>query len=159
MANFLVIAASSTLGKSTCQLLQKDGHRVYQTSRTSDKITPDSILDATNFEAVDAVFALAKKSLGYIDGVVNFSGSLLLKPASSTNQEEYYQIIQSSLTTSFATVRSAAKHIDRGGSVVLLSSAADLTPIPRSPNYEHNINLKDRSLRYASKKQEESQKR
>ena len=37
--------------------------------------------------------------------------------------------------------------------------STDLTPISRSPNYEHNINLKDRSLRYASKKQEESQKR
>jgi mRNA-degrading endonuclease RelE of RelBE toxin-antitoxin system len=35
----------------------------------------------------------------------------------------------------------------------------DLTPISRSPNYEHNINLKNRSLSYASKKQEESQKR
>lgn len=130
MANFLVIAASSTLGRATCKLLQENGHRVYQTARSCDKITPDSILDATNFEAVDAVFALAKQSLGYIDGVVNFAGSLLLKPASSINQEQYYQTIQSSLTTAFATVRSAAQHIDKGGSVVLISSAAATIGLP-----------------------------
>ena len=104
------------MGRATCQLLQENGHRVYQTARSYDKITPDSILDATNFEAVDAVFSLAKQSLGCIDGVVNFAGSLLLKSVSSITQELYYQIIQSSLTTSFATVRSAAQHIDRGGS-------------------------------------------
>lgn len=130
MANFLVIAASSTMGRSTCKLLQEHGHRVYKTARSGDKITPDSILDATNFEAVDAVFALAKQSMGSIDGVVNFAGSLLLKPASSINQEQYYQTIQSSLTTSFATVRSAQQHIDRGGSVVLISSAAASIGLP-----------------------------
>lgn len=130
MANFLVIAASSTMGKATCKLLQEHGHRVYTTARSGDKITPDSILDATNFEAVDGVFALAKQNMGSIDGVVNFAGSLLLKPASSINQEQYYQTIQSSLTTSFATVRSAQQHIDGGGSVVLISSAAASIGLP-----------------------------
>ena len=124
MANFLVIAASSSMGRATCKLLQDEGHRVYQTARSSDKITPDSILDATNFESVDKVFSLAKEKLGYIDGVVNFAGSLLLRPASSTSEEQYYQVIQSSLTTAFATVRSAAQSLDNGGSVVLISSSA-----------------------------------
>ena len=70
MANFLVIAASSTMGRATCKLLQEQGYHVYKTARSGDKITPDSILDATNFEAVDAVFALAKQSMGSIDGVL-----------------------------------------------------------------------------------------
>lgn len=130
MANFLVIAASSSMGRATCKLLQEDGHHLYQTARSYDKITPDFILDAENFEAVDTAFSLAKEKLGYIDGVVNFAGSLFLKPASSTNKEQYHKVIESSLTTAFATVRSAGQHLDRGGSVVLISSAAASIGLP-----------------------------
>ena len=124
MANFLIIAASSSMGKATCTLLQDQGHRVYQTARSSDKITPDSILDATDFEAVGRVFSLAKQKLGSIEGVVNFAGSLLLKPASSTREDQYHQVVQASLTTAFAVVKSSAQHLENGGSVVLISSAA-----------------------------------
>ena len=130
MANFLIIAASSSMGRATSKLLQEGGHRVYQTARSSDKITPDSLLDATRFDDVEKVFSLAKEKMGSIDGVVNFAGSLLLKPASSTSQEQYHQVIQSSLTTAFATVRSAAQHLDKGGSVVLISSAAASIGLP-----------------------------
>jgi 3-oxoacyl-[acyl-carrier protein] reductase len=130
MANFLIIAASSSMGRVTCKLLQDEGHLVYQTARSSDKITPDSILDATNFDDVNRVFSLAKEKLGCIDGVVNFAGSLLLKPASSTREDQYHQVIESSLTTAFAVVRSAAQHLDRGGSVVLISSAAASIGLP-----------------------------
>jgi 3-oxoacyl-[acyl-carrier protein] reductase len=130
MANFLIIAASSSMGRATCKLLQDEGHCIYQTARSSDKITPDSLLDATDFQAVGRVFSLAKEKMGSIDGVVNFAGSLLLKPASSTSEDQYYQVIQSSLTTAFATVRSAGQHIDNGGSVVLISSAAASIGLP-----------------------------
>jgi 3-oxoacyl-[acyl-carrier protein] reductase len=130
MASFLIIAASSSMGRATCKLLQDEGHRLYQTARSADKITPDSLLDATDFEAVGRVFALAKEKMGSIDGVVNFAGSLLLKPASSTSQEQYDQVIQSSLTTAFAVVRSAAQYLDKGGSVVLISSAAASIGLP-----------------------------
>lgn len=130
MANFLIIAASSSMGRATCKLLQDEGHRIYQTARSSDKIIPDSLLDATDFAAMGRVFALAKEKMGSIDGVVNFAGSLLLKPASSTSEDQYYQVIQSSLTTAFATVRSAAQYSENGGSVVLLSSAAASIGLP-----------------------------
>jgi NAD(P)-dependent dehydrogenase (short-subunit alcohol dehydrogenase family) len=125
MANYLVIAASSTIGQKLVAELRQQGHSVLTTARDNSKITPDFILDATDFNAVDKVFTES----GQLDGVVNCSGSLLLKPAHLTNSTQYDQVIASSLTTAFATVRSAGNYMRAGGSVVLISSAAAITGI------------------------------
>lgn len=123
MARYLIIAASSAIGQSVVDLLKKQGDVVVTTARNNDKITPDFILDASDFGAVDAVFERA----GDLDGVVNCSGSLLLKGAHATSEAEFHHTMNASLTTSFATVRAAGKRMTNGGSVVLLSSAAALT--------------------------------
>lgn len=81
-----------------------------------------ALLDATDFEAVEQVFQQA----GEIEGVVNCSGSLLLKAAHLTSKAQYQATIDASLTTAFATVRAAGKYLKNGGSVVLVSSAAAL---------------------------------
>jgi NAD(P)-dependent dehydrogenase (short-subunit alcohol dehydrogenase family) len=120
MSHFLVIAASSGIGQATVNLLKQAGHSVFTTARDRNKILPDALLDATDFDAVDAVFAQA----GELDGVVNCSGSLLLKSAHQTTKEQYQRVIDASLTTAFATVHAAGKYMNKGGSVVLISSAA-----------------------------------
>ena len=120
MAHFLIIAASSAIGQATVDLLKQAGHSVFTTARDTHKITPDVILDATDFDAVAHCF----KQAGDIDGVVNCSGSLLLKSAHLTSKEQYQGVMDASLTTAFATVRGAGKYMGKGGSVVLVSSAA-----------------------------------
>jgi 3-oxoacyl-[acyl-carrier protein] reductase len=122
MANFLIIAASSSMGIATTCILEKNGDQVFKTARSDDKIKADILLDASNFDAVDYAFEKAIDQFGTIDGVVCFAGSLLLRPAHLTTKENYSDIIQSSLTTAFATTRSAGKYMN-GGSVVLLSSS------------------------------------
>lgn len=120
MARYLVIAAGSGIGQATVSLLRQEGHSVFTTARDNSRITPDAFLDATDFDAMDTVF----KQAGEIYGVVNCSGSLLLKPAHLTTKEQYQNVVSASLTTAYATVRSAGKHMSSGGSVVLISSAA-----------------------------------
>lgn len=122
MARYLVIAASSGIGQATVQLLRDGGHEVITTARSDATITPDLVLDATDFDAVDAAFGQA----GELAGAVTFAGSLLLKPAHLTSREQYDDVIAASLTTAFATVRAAGRHLRHGGSVVLVSSAAAL---------------------------------
>jgi 3-oxoacyl-[acyl-carrier protein] reductase len=124
MSNYLLIAASSGIGQATAKILTDLGHNVFTTARDEKKITPDALLDATDFDAVDKVFETAITKNGEINGVVNFSGSLLLKSAHLTTKEQYQSVINASLTTAFATVRSAGKYMNNGGSVVLISSAA-----------------------------------
>jgi 3-oxoacyl-[acyl-carrier protein] reductase len=120
MAKFLVIAASSGIGQAVVSQLKAAGHEVFTTARGDSKIKPDLVLDATDFDAVDGAF----KQAGEIDGVVNCSGSLLLRSAHLTTKEQYQATIDASLTTAFATARAAGKHMTKGGSVVLVSSAA-----------------------------------
>lgn len=124
MARFLVIAASSGIGQAVVSQLRAHGHEVFTTARDTSKIAPDAALDARDFAAVEAVFAQAKAQMGGIDGVVNCAGSLLLKSAHLTTTEQYREVIDASLTTAFAVVRAAGKHMSEGGAVVLVSSAA-----------------------------------
>lgn len=123
MAHYLIIAASSAIGQEIVRKLVLQGDTVFTTARDKTIIEPNALLDATDFDAVDEVF----KQAGRIDGVVNCSGSLLLKSAHMTSKAEYQSVIDASLTTSFATIRAAGKHMKEGGSVVLISSAAALT--------------------------------
>lgn len=123
MARYLIIAAGSGIGQSAVKLLKQQGDEVITTARSADKITPDFILDASDFNAVDRVFEQA----GPLDGVVNCAGSLLLKSAHATSFDEFQKTINASLTTSFATIRAAGKRMNQGGSVVLIASAAALT--------------------------------
>lgn len=118
MARFLVIAASSGIGAATRNVLRDAGHEVVGTARVPG--AGEVMLDATDFDAVDQVWA----DSGPFDGVVNCAGSLLLKPAHLTSRDAYDEVIAASLTTAFATVRAAGKHLRQGGSVVLVSSAA-----------------------------------
>lgn len=126
MANFIIVAASSTIGQATTAILQHDGHRIFTTARNDSKIAPDAILDASNFDDVERVFQQATETLGSVDGVICCAGSLLLKPAHLTSAGDYADVITASLTTAFAVVRAAAKIMPAGGCVTLVSSAAAL---------------------------------
>lgn len=124
MANYLIIAAGSGIGQAVANQLRTPENQVFTTARNHSVISPDVLLDARDFSAVEAVFEKASASMGTLDGVVNCAGSLLLKPAGMTSQEQYQSTIDASLTTAFATVRAAGKHMSSGGAVVLVSSAA-----------------------------------
>ena len=120
MARFLIIAASSAIGQATVSHLHQQGHEVVQTARDRSRIDPDHTLDASDFQAVDDLF----REVGSLDGVVNCAGSLLLKSAHQTSRAQFDEVVTASLTTAFATVRAAGRHMTAGGSIVLISSAA-----------------------------------
>jgi 3-oxoacyl-[acyl-carrier protein] reductase len=129
MPNFLIIGGTSTIGLSVAKQLISANHHVFMTGRDTAKTEkianelsiPFSILDASNFAAVDLAFEAAINAMGEIHGVVNCAGSLLLKSAHLTRQNEYESIISANLTTAFAVVRSAGKYLTKqGGSVVLV---------------------------------------
>jgi NAD(P)-dependent dehydrogenase (short-subunit alcohol dehydrogenase family) len=132
MANFVIVGSNSTIAKVLIDNLLKNKHRVFTISRhdKSDFLTTHYKADASNFEEMDKAFDIAQKEMVEIDGVVNFCGSLCLKPAHLTSYDTYLQTVHSSLTTSFATVRSSVKNMKNGGSIVLISSAVANIGLP-----------------------------
>lgn len=135
MGVFLIIGGSSDIGFATSKKLIANGHQIHLTSRKEENIielakqlnASYSIIEASNFEEVSQTFLEMKNKFGNIDGVVNCAGSMLLKSAHLTTQSDYESIIKAHLTTAFAVVHAAGKHmIEKGGAVVLISSAAAL---------------------------------
>jgi 3-oxoacyl-[acyl-carrier protein] reductase len=133
MTKILIIAGSSDIGFSTAKQLKTENHDVFITGRKEESIRalaselgcPYAILDARDFSATVAIFDQAKSELGGLDGAVNCSGSILLKPAHLTTEEQFHDTINTNLTTAFSVVHAAGKtFVKDGGSVVLLSSAA-----------------------------------
>lgn len=137
MANYLIIAGTSSIGTCLAENLLSAGHQVFITGRDESKTAAVAeklnvnyaVLDATNFNNVDDAFEQAKNTLGTLYGVVNCAGSLLLKPAHLTSEKEYGDVIAANLTSAFAVTAAAGKHLknESGGSVVFISSAAALS--------------------------------
>jgi NAD(P)-dependent dehydrogenase (short-subunit alcohol dehydrogenase family) len=129
----LVLGASGGIGSEVSRRLAARGDRLVLASRDSSRLgdlgetlgAKAFALDARNTEEVQAAVDLAVSEYGRIDGIANCVGSLLLKPAHLTSDEEWDETIATNLRSAFGTVRAAGKAMAKtGGSVVLVSSAA-----------------------------------
>lgn len=130
----LVVGAAGGIGTRVCEKLADQGWKVYLAGRTRSSLEVVSatlpsaaicVTDASNFAQVDETVDDIIAAEGHLDAAVNLAGSLLLKPAHRTSQEELTQTLTNNLVTAFAVVRAAARTMmDTGGSIVLTSSAA-----------------------------------
>lgn len=130
---YVVLGASGGIGSSLSRKLAQQGGRLVLAARPSERLTAlaeelDALAvptDATKFDDVDALMARAVEARGRVDGVACCVGSLLLKAAHQTTEEEWLHTLHANLTAAFATVRSAAKVMQaNGGAIALCSSAA-----------------------------------
>lgn len=86
------------------------------------------VLDATKADDIHAFVQTAIEQYGRLDGLVNCVGSILLKPAHLTSEEEYRQTLALNLDSAFFAVKSASRAMMKtGGSIVLCSSAVART--------------------------------
>lgn len=135
--NVVVVGAYGGIGRAVCEILRGQGARVAMVGRDEAKL--ESLVetigglpivgDATSFADMVAAFEKATDSFGPLTGVVNCAGSLLLKPAHLTSEDEYAATIAANLTTAFSVCHAAGKVMTGGGSVVLVSTAAARTGI------------------------------
>lgn len=130
---YLILGAGGGIGSATARLLAERGANLVLAGRTSlslDSLADETggivhLLDATDTAAVAEAVDRTVAEFGRIDGIANCVGSLLLKPAHITTDEEWDDTIATNLRSAFAAVRAAAKAMrSDGGSVVLVSSAA-----------------------------------
>ena len=132
----VILAARSTIGRAVTNRLTKEGSQVALIGRDLSTLNTTTTsfcaeCDLTDFPAVQNCIGEAKDALGGVTGVLNCSGSMVLKPAHLTDRETFDETIEANLATAFATVRASAKHLSAtGGSVVLMSSAAATLGMP-----------------------------
>ena len=129
----LVIGAAGAVGSATVRRLADAGAHVVLAGRDEAALTSLAgdvdgevrAVDARDWSAVQQLVDGVVERNGRLDGIANLAGSVLLKPAHLTSQEEFEATIATNLSTAFAVVRAAAPAMKRhGGSIVLAASAA-----------------------------------
>ena len=131
----VIVGGSSGIGSALATRLASQGCTLVLAARDLERLNAAAAalgaeaeaLDARDSAAMDKVLSSVHARHGRIDGVVNCAGSILLKPAHLTTDQEFAQTLASNLTTAFNLVRSAARLMMKqpgGGSIVLCSSVA-----------------------------------
>lgn len=137
--SYIVFGAYGGVGSALCHRLAKKGARLLMAGRDEVRLAglaagisaQTFALDATDLRQVEACMKQAADLFGQVDGVANCAGSLLLKPAHLISEEEWDTTLATNLKSAFAVVRGAAMTMaERGGSVVLVSTAATRIGLP-----------------------------
>ena len=131
--NVLILGATGGIGSALARQLATLGYGLSLAARSSERLDALTTelkadagpVEATDSASVEACVDRAFEQHGRLDGVVNCVGSLLLKPAHSTTDEEWSNVLAANLNSSFYVLRAAASRMMRtgGGSIVLLASA------------------------------------
>jgi 3-oxoacyl-[acyl-carrier protein] reductase len=133
MSGVLIFGGSGGIGSAIAQTLRDKGTPTFLVGRNAERLANTASLvgasgyataDATVLSEVESAFSQATASLGTITGVAHCVGSILLKPAHLTSEAEFSGVITQNLTSAFLVVRTAARTLTQGGSILLFSSAA-----------------------------------
>ena len=134
----IILGAAGGIGSAVCQRRAAAGDRLVLASRSEERLqrlaeelrragSPEVAViptDATHAPAVDALFTQVVERFGRVDGVSHCVGSILLKPAHLTTDNDWAETLSINLTSAFHVVRSAVKAMSKGGSIVLVSTVA-----------------------------------
>jgi 3-oxoacyl-[acyl-carrier protein] reductase len=134
----VICGATGTIGSGLARRLVDVGESVLLVGRNAEKLSslgselnqPWAVVDfARSQSLVETLEPYAAERP--LTAIVNAIGSLLLKPAHATSDDEFRATLEANLFTSFATVRAAARLLRHsGGSVVLFASAAAQIGVP-----------------------------
>jgi 3-oxoacyl-[acyl-carrier protein] reductase len=132
----LILGASGGIGSALARRLAAGGAALVLAAPESERLTALAAelgaearpLDARGFDAVTECARAALEAHGRLDGIACLVGSILLKPAHTTGEQELRETLEQNLLPAFAAVAAAGKLLRKsGGSIVLMSSAAATT--------------------------------
>ncbi len=131
---YFVAGGSGGIGSEVARRLCAQGAEVVVAARDQARLDACAggigarpvVMDATDSDSVARAFETATAGGAKLAGVVNCVGSIFLKPAHLTTDEEWHGALRTNLTSSFLLLREAVRRMmrDGGGSVVFCSSVA-----------------------------------
>ena len=133
MSGAIIFGGSGGIGAALAGNLATKGIPTFLVARNEDRLASTaqavgakgySVADVTDLAQIERAFTEATTALGQVRGVAHCVGSILLKPAHLTSEAEFASVLQINLMSAFLVLRTAAKNMPGGGSVVLFSSAA-----------------------------------
>jgi len=137
--NHIIGGITGGMGSRIAEELQSNGHRVAGFARDQEKIDQLSnrldctirSCEATDAEEVTNTIGQLHEELGSIDTYTHAIGSIFLKPAHLTSDEEWLETIQINLNSAFYALRAVAKIMSKqgNGSCLFFSTAAAQTGI------------------------------
>jgi NAD(P)-dependent dehydrogenase (short-subunit alcohol dehydrogenase family) len=131
---YFIAGGTGGIGSEVARRLRAQGEQVVLAARNEARLEAcarelgarAAPMDATRPEAVTSAFDTALGEGCRLVGVVNCIGTILLKPAHLTSDEEWRTTLDTNLTSSFLLLREAARRMmtSGGGSIVFCSTVA-----------------------------------
>ncbi len=131
---YFIAGGTGGIGSEVARRLRAQGSEVVLVARNETRLKERASelaaravpMDAIHSEAVTRAFETALGEGRRLHGVVNCIGTILLKPAHLTSDEEWRATLDTNLTSSFLLLREAARRMmtTGGGSIVFCSTVA-----------------------------------
>ena len=127
----VVVGGAAGIGLATAELARAAGAQVAIIDRQA---APDGVMgftaDVRRTPEVDAATAAAADAMGGLDGLAYCAGIDLQSSLGETTDGAWEQVIDVNLTGGMRACRAALRYFpDQGGSIVLVSSGAGLSPL------------------------------
>ena len=136
----VVIGGTSGIGLAAAKLLQDQGAKVMVTGQSDDGIDQARTAlssaawivksDAAKLADIDDLAARAKSELGSVDALLICAGKTRFAPFESTTEAEFDDLFAINAKGPYFTVQKLAPLIVDGGSVVIVTSAANVIGQP-----------------------------
>ncbi|HMP73962.1 MAG TPA: SDR family oxidoreductase [Kiritimatiellia bacterium] len=133
-SRILILGAYGGIGSALVHRLAGQGARIVAAGRDPQRLEPlcqdtgahPLTVETTSSTSMEAAIAHTVEHLGGLDGIALCVGSMLLKPAHLTSDDEWHATLTTNLTSAFLTIKYGAKAIGAsgGGSIVLISTVA-----------------------------------
>jgi NAD(P)-dependent dehydrogenase (short-subunit alcohol dehydrogenase family) len=131
---YFIAGGTGGIGSEVARRLRAQGAEVVLAARNPSRLEERArdlgatalVMDATQPASVTGAFDAALTGGMRLLGVVNCIGTILLKPAHLTSDEEWRSTLDTNLTSSFLLLREAARRMmnSGGGSIVFCSTVA-----------------------------------
>lgn len=128
-----ILGSTGTIGSTIARRLVAQGQAVLLVGRNREKLQaiatelsqPSLLLESIDSQFLEQSLIQASTNHDGLSALVNCIGSVVLKPAHHTSDDEFRQTLETNLFTAFAAVRAGSKLMrESGGSIILFASAA-----------------------------------